>query len=72
MSIKFYSTSDGCDHKALSKFRALEERFDSLDDCCRIKFLENVSDCCDNGGGCTLSGTLKFIPVSFSSLFGKL
>ena len=65
MSLKFYAVDDHCGSKAMSEFRALEERFDSLDDCCRIKFPLSVSDCCDAGeDGCLRSGHLKFIPVS--------
>lgn len=65
MSLKFYAVDDHCGSKAMSEFRALEERFDSLDDCCRIKFPLSVSDCCEAGeDGCLRSGHLKFIPVS--------
>ena len=65
MSLKFYAVDDHCGAKAMSEFRAMEERFDSLDECCRKKFPQSVSDCCEAGdNGCSLSGSLKFIPVS--------
>lgn len=65
MSAKFYAAGNHCDSKAMSEFQAMEERFDSLDDCCRAKFSQRVSDCCEShGDGCSLSGKLKFIPVS--------
>ena len=62
--LKFYAVHDHCGTKAMSEFRAMEERFDSLDDCCRVKFPQSVSDCCKAGdGGCSLSGNIKYIPV---------
>ena len=65
MTPKFYVIDGHCDSKSMSEFRAMEERFDSLDDCCRTKFPQNISDCCKAGGNnCILSGNLKFIPVS--------
>ena len=65
MLLKFYAVDDHCGTKAMSEFRAMEERFDSLDDCCRVKFPQSVSDCCETGdGGCSLSGSMKYIPVS--------
>lgn len=65
MSLKFYAVENHCDSKAMSKFRAMEERFDSLDECCRAKFPQSIADCCSvREGECSLSGNLKFIPVS--------
>lgn len=66
MTLKFYAINGRhCSSKAMSAFRAMEERFDSLDDCCRTKFPQNVSNCCQDGDGdCSLSGNIKFIPVS--------
>jgi hypothetical protein len=65
MALKYYANSDFCSTKAMSKFRALEVRFDSLDDCCHTKFPQYVSDCCESSdGSCSLSGNLRFIPVS--------
>ncbi|KAL3786122.1 hypothetical protein ACHAWO_008014 [Cyclotella atomus] len=65
MALKYYTpgNSDYCSAKAMSKFRALEVRFDSLDECCHTKFPQYVSDCCESSdGGCSLSGKLRFIP----------
>lgn len=64
MKENFYAVTNGCERKALSRFEALEERFDSLDDCCHAKFPQSVSDCCKTD--CILSGNLKFIPVRIS------
>ena len=65
MTLKFYGAEDRCEAKAMSKFRAMEERFDSLESCCRVKFPQNLSDCCaTRDDGCSLSGKVKFIPVS--------
>ena len=64
MALKYYADIGHCNTKATSMFRALEDRFDSLDECCRAKFPQSVSDCCEAGDGCSLSGNLKFIPVS--------
>lgn len=66
MQLKFYAAGDHCDAKATSKFRAMEERYDSLADCCRAKFALSFSDCCKTTkGGCdNMSGNVKFIPVS--------
>ena len=65
MTLKYYAADDHCEQKALSQFRALEERFETLEDCCRAKFQSNVSECCAAGDSeCSLSGNLKFIPVS--------
>lgn len=64
-SLKFFASVDGCNEKPLAHFRAWEERFDSLNDCCLAKFPENVSDCCSTNAGCILSGNTKYIPVSF-------
>jgi hypothetical protein len=65
MLVKFYAAGNHCDSKALSEFQAMEKRFDSLDDCCRAKFPQRVSDCCEShSDGCSLSGEMKFIPVS--------
>ena len=65
MSLKYYANDNHCDVKAISEFRAMEERFDSLDDCCQAKFPQNISDCCEAAeNGCLLSGNYKFIPVS--------
>ena len=65
MALKYYADDKHCGAKAKSTFRALEERFDSLDECCRAKFPLHISDCCEAGGnGCALSGNIKFIPVS--------
>ena len=67
MELRYYADVDHCETKSLSKFQAMEDRFVSLDDCCRAKFPQNISDCCEAGGnGCNLSGNLKFIPVSIS------
>lgn len=64
MSLKFFAVGDHCEQKALSQFKAIEDRFDSLDDCCRAKFAQNLSECCEAwDSGCALSGKLKFIPV---------
>ena len=63
--LKFYPVDGHCEAKALSEFRVMEDRFDSLDDCCRVKFPHGVSDCCETGeDNCILSGNIKFIPVS--------
>ena len=65
MTLKFYGAEDHCEAKAMSKFRAMEERFDSHESCCRVKFPHNVFGCCKaRDGGCSLSGKVKFIPVS--------
>jgi hypothetical protein len=67
MALKYYTpgNSDYCSAKAMSKFRALEVWFDSLDECCQTKFPQYVSDCRESSdGGCSLSGKLRFIPVS--------
>jgi hypothetical protein len=66
MALKYYPTnSNYCSAKAMSKFRALEVWFHSLDECCHTKFPQYVSDCCESSdGGCSLSGKLRFIPVS--------
>lgn len=65
VTLKYYATDDHCKTKALSAFRAMEDRFDLLDDCCRAKFPQNVSHCCEAGdNGCILSGNLHYIPVS--------
>jgi hypothetical protein len=64
MSLKYYALNDHCGSKPISKFVASEEQFDSIDECCRAKFPQSVSDCCE-AGSCTLSGNLKFIPVSY-------
>ena len=70
MLLKFYAVDDHCGTKARSEFRAMEERFDSLDDCCRVKFPQSVSDCCETGDGdCSLSGSMKYIPVSSFSQY---
>ena len=69
MLLKFYALDNYCAAKAMSEFRATEERFGSLDECCRSKFPQSVSDCCEAGdNGCSLSGIFKFIPVSISSV----
>ena len=69
MMPKFYAMNSHCGSKAMSEFRAMEERFDSLDDCCRAKFPHDISNCCKDGGDdCSLSGNLKFIPVRASFL----
>ena len=69
MMPKFYAINGHCGSKAMSEFRAMEERFDSLDDCCRAKFPHDISNCCKDGGDdCSLSGNLKFIPVRASFL----
>ena len=70
MSLKYYANDNHCDVKAISEFRAMEERFDSLDDCCQAKFPQNISDCCEAAeNGCLLSGNYKFIPVSTYGLW---
>ena len=64
-SLKFFADDNHCKAKAMSEFIAMEARFDSLDECCRIKFPQGVSDCCKAGeGDCVLSGKSRFIPVS--------
>ena len=69
MSLKYYANDNICDVKAISEFRAMEERFNSLEDCCRAKFPQNISDCCEAvDNGCSLSGNHKFIPVSTSGI----
>lgn len=69
MSLKYYANDNHCDVKAISEFRAMEERFNSLEDCCRAKFPQNISDCCEAAdNGCSLSGNHKFIPVSTSGI----
>jgi hypothetical protein len=72
-SLKFYAVDDHCDAKDMSQFRLSEERFESLDECCRAKFPQSISDCCEAGNendglGCSLSGYVKFIPVSHSCI----
>jgi hypothetical protein len=65
MALKYYADSKHCGTKTVSTFRALEDRFDSLDECCQTKFPQSVSECCEAGDtGCSLSGNIKFIPVS--------
>lgn len=67
MTVKFFAATDHCGAKALSEFRVGEDRFDSLEECCRAKFTQSLSHCCekmDGHRGCTLSGSLKYIPVS--------
>ena len=67
MALKYYADDKQCGTKAMSVFRALEDRFDSLDECCRAKFPLAISDCCEAGdGGCALTGSFKYIPVSDS------
>jgi hypothetical protein len=63
MTLNFFANGDHSDKKALSQFWSFEERlFDSLDNCCREKFPQNTSECCEAGGSCCpLSGNLKFI-----------
>jgi hypothetical protein len=63
MALKYYADDKSCVPKAMSAFRAFETRFDSLDECCHAKFPLHISDCCE-AGDCTLSGNVKFIPVS--------
>ena len=63
MTLQFYSTGGSCKAKAMSKFRAMEERFDSLRKCCRAKFPNSLSDCCSAKDSDCLSGKIKFIPV---------
>ena len=63
-SLMFFAIGDHCEQKALSQFKAMEERFESLDDCCRAKFAQSLSECCDAGDGdCALSGKLELVPV---------
>jgi hypothetical protein len=65
MALKFFADNDHCGTKSISTFKELEDRFDSLDECCQTKFPQSVSACCEAGdGGCLLSGNFKFIPVS--------
>ena len=65
MELRYYADTDKCATKSLSKFQAMEDRFVSLDECCRAEFPQNISGCCEAGGdGCNLSGNLKYIPVS--------
>jgi len=63
-TLKFFAASGHCSKKPLSEFSIWEERFDSLNDCCRTKFPETLSDCCDakDLGSCVLSGNLRYIP----------
>ena len=63
MALKYYADDKSCGAKAMSAFRAFETRFDSLDECCHAKFPLHISDCCE-AGDCTISGNVKFIPVS--------
>ena len=73
MAVKFFAVSDHCSIKALSEFRIWEDRFDSLDECCRAKFAQSLSYCCEktgSHGSCILSGLLNYIPVSPVLLLG--
>ena len=69
MTNKFFAIAESgrCNRKPLSQFRSWEDRFDSIDDCCRTRFPESFSECCSatDVGSCVLSGNLKYIPVSY-------
>lgn len=69
---KFYPdyTSHQCNKKPLEEFAAYEvEVFDTLLSCCREKFPNSISSCCDaeGAGGCLESGLMKWIPDWYNS-----
>ena len=58
-------TSNECNRKPLSEFETWEnEIYDSLYDCCRDKFPNYITSCCETpgSGGCPLSGVVQWLP----------
>ena len=59
-----YSSSE-CEKKLLTDFEVEgNEKFDTLHACCRDKFPNYITSCCEThgAGGCTLAGTVNWLP----------
>lgn len=55
----------GCGKKASKDFESFEtDRYDTLEQCCSLKFSYHKSDCCDSPGmgGCDTSGEVVYLP----------